>query len=178
MIGALAVTISPDRLKELFPHLLDKLNRSDLQNLMGQLVHRQVSPGEELHRCGSPADSLILLVAGALELSLLVDGISIRLGTLKPGQLIGSVAVIEPDASPTSVTASQPSEVLTLDHEQLNLLRSANPRLGGLLLRALSLDLAERLRYYEEGMAERLRPPDDASEFAQLCRPLMGIKES
>lgn len=170
------MTMTAESLKSRFPLLLERLSPGEVGNLLNALTQIQASPGEELHRHGDQADSLYLVWEGSLLLSMAFDGREIPLGTLGPGQHIGSVAVIEPGSAPTTVTVAEPGTLLRLDHSGLNALRADHPRVGGHLVQALSLDLAERLRFYEEGMTGRNQPPRDPEEFARLCRPLMGIK--
>jgi len=170
------VTVTADLLKRRFPGLMGRFERGELETLLNVLVPIEASSGKELHHCGNPADSLYLIWEGSLLLSMESDGEEIPLGNLGPGQHIGSVAVIEPGPAPTTVVVTEPSTLLRLDHSGFLVLRTIYPRLGGHFLQALSLDLAERLRSYEEGMARRTQPPSNPEEFARLYRPLMGIK--
>lgn len=170
------MAITGDQFKQRFPLLLERLNHQEAENLLRALTQIEVSSGEELHHWESHADTLYLIWEGSLALAMMVGGKEIPLGSLRSGQLIGSVAIIEPGPSPTTATAAEPSTLLCLNHSGLKVLRTNQPRLAGNLLRGLSLDLAERLRVYEENMVERTRSSNDTEEFTRLCRPLMGIK--
>lgn len=170
------MTITGNQLKQRFSSLLERFNGGDADSLLQVLTQVEAQSGEELHHYGSHADTLYLIYEGSLALSMVVDGKEIPIGTLNSGQHIGSVAVIEPGSSPTTVTAAEPSILLRLDHPGLEKFRSDQPRMAGNLLRALSMDLAERLRVYEEGMVDRTQSSGDVEEFVRLCRPLMGIK--
>lgn len=170
------MAITVNRLKRRFSSLMGRFERGELATLLDVLVSIEVSSGEELQHYGGHADSLYLIWEGSLALSMEFHGKEIPLGTLGPGQHIGSVAVIEPGLAPTTVTVTESSILLRLDHPSLVVLRATHPRLSGHLLQALSLDLVQRLRRYEEGMVERTQPPADPEEFARLCRPLLGIK--
>lgn len=170
------MAITGDQFKQHFPLLLERFNRQEAETLLHTLDQIEAPSGEELHRCESHADSLYLIWEGSLALAMTVGDREISLGNLGSGQLIGSVAVIEPGPSPTTVTAAEPSTLLCLSHSGLKALRTDQPRLAGNLLRGLSLDLVERLRVYEEGMVGRTRSSTDTEEFARLCGPLMGIK--
>lgn len=170
------MAITAKLLKRRFPVLLGRFEHGELETLLEALVPIEVPAGEQLHCCGDHADSLYLIWEGNLSLSMKSGGEDIPLGNLGSGQHIGSVAVIEPGPAPTTVMVAEPSTLLRLDYPTLVVLRTTHQQLAGHLLRTLSLDLVERLRFYEEGMAGRTQPPANPEEFAQLCRPLMGVK--
>jgi len=168
--------LTADGLQRRFAVLLERFTRRELQILLDALERSDADPGQELHRGGDPIDTLYLIWEGRLALAMPVGNEIIALGTLGPGEFIGTAAVIDPGPAMVTLTVIEPSILLRLDRAGLQALRKAQPRVGGQLLRALSLDLAERLRLYEEGMAERTQPAD-VGEFIRLCRPLLGIKD-
>ena len=170
------MTITAKEFKQRFPQFLDKLGLREVDTLLAATQRVDATPGQVLLRAGEKNDSMYLLWDGSLEIKMQADGEEVSLGRLVPGQAFGAVALIEPGSALVTAIAVEASVVLRLSHEQLADLRQRQPRVGGLVLRALSLDLAERLRLYEEGMVARGSPPRDAEEFALLCRPLLGVK--
>lgn len=168
--------LTADGLQRRFAVLLERFTRREVQILSEALERIDADAGKELHRGGDPIDALYLIWDGRLALAMPVGGELISLGTLGPGDLIGAVAIITPGSAMVTLTVTEPSILLRLDHAGLQALRKAQPRVGGQLLRALSLDLAERLRLYEEGITERTQPAD-VGEFIRLCRPLLGAKD-
>lgn len=171
------VTITAKQLQNRFPHLLEKFGRGEGKILLEMLDRIEVEPGTELHRYGDPDDSLYLIWEGKVMLSMPVAGRDIALGVLGSGQLIGAVAVVVPGPAPVTAMAAEPSVLLRLDHAGLETLRKNHPRIGGHFLQALSLNMTERLRIYEEYMSRRTRT-GDPEEFVRLCQPLMGVKEA
>lgn len=171
----MAETITSKQLRSRFPQLLGKLGRGEGKILLEALERVEVIPDEVLHRFGEQADSLYLIWEGGLALSMPVAGKEVPIGRLGPGSTVGSVAVVEPGPSPVTAAAAEPSSLLRLTHEGLSALRKKHPRVGGHLMQALSMNMAERLRVYEDMMTGRTRS-GDPEEFVRLSRPLMGIK--
>jgi CRP-like cAMP-binding protein len=163
------LNITPKALQERFPRLLARLDLNEVDILLGFLATREVNPGTVLYRNGDHSDVMYLLWQGRLSLSLRLANEESVLGDLEPGQFIGVSGVIEPGPALLTVRAVTPSLLLCLDHAALKQLRAAHPRLGSKVLRALSLDLAEWLRGYEEYMTERAEP-DDIEAFFRIGR--------
>lgn len=170
------MTITAKGLKQRFPQFMDKMRSREVDTLLDAMQRVDAAPGHVLQHAGDKIDSFYLLWEGSIEILMRADGEEVSLGILVSGQAFGAVALIEPGPALTTATAVDASVLLRLNHERLADLRQRQPRVGGLVLRALSLDLAERLRLYEEGMVVRGSPPRDAEEFALLCRPLLGVK--
>ena len=135
-----------------------------------------VPAGCQLLRYGEPADTLNLVWEGALQVSIGIGGQEISIGTVGPGHFVGIAAVIDPGPAVAHVSAAQPSTLLRLNHASLETLRANHPGVGGKLTRALSFELTEWLRTFEEYIAEREKP-NDTEEFAQTIRHLLGLKE-
>ncbi|MDQ2696659.1 MAG: cyclic nucleotide-binding domain-containing protein [Pseudomonadota bacterium] len=169
------MTIAASLFKRRFPLLLERIGRSEVDILLDVLVRVEVAPGAVLVQCGQRAESLFLIWEGALTLSTVANGQDIVLGTLGPGQHVGVAAVVEPGPAMATVAAARPSVVLRLDYAGLVIMRATHPRLAGNLLRALSLDLVDWLRAFEDYMAHRGQTRN-VEDFVKLGRKLMGIK--
>lgn len=169
------MTITSKQLRDRFPQLLEKLDRGEAKILLQSLQRIEAEPGTELHRYSDRADSLYLIWEGKVMLSMPVGGRDIALGVLGSGQLIGAVALVAPGPAPVTAMAAEQSILLRLDHGGLEALRKNHPRVGSHLLQAISLNMTERLRIYEEYMAKRTRS-GDPEEFVRLCQPLMGVR--
>lgn len=163
------VKITPKALQECFPRLLARLNPGEVSILLDFLAIREVSPGSVLYRNGDYSDVMYFLWKGRLSLSLQLANEETVLGNLEAGQFIGVSGVIEPGPALLTVRVATPSILLSLDHAALKQLRAAHPRLGSKILRALSLDLAEWLRGYEEYMTDR-EEPDSIEVFFRIGR--------
>ena len=163
------MNITPKALQERFPQLLARLDLDEINILLGFLAIREVSPGTVLYRNGDRSEVMYCLWQGRLSLSLQLANEESVLGNLGPGQFIGVSGVIEPGPALLTVRVVEPSLLLCLDHASLKRLRAAHPRLGGQVLQALSLDLAQWLRRYEEYMTERAEP-DSIEVFFRIGR--------
>ena len=163
------MTITSQALKARFPNLLSKFSASELDTLLAALMLVQVAPGETLYRNGDHCDTMYLLWQGKLSLSLVLEEQEITLGDIGPGGFVGVLGVIDPGPALLTVKSSEASELLSLEHSGLVALRSTHPRLASNLLRALSLDLVEWLRDYEEYMAKRMNF-DNIKDFLRIGR--------
>jgi CRP-like cAMP-binding protein len=163
------VKITPKALQERFPRLLARLDLDEINILLGFLAIREVSPGSVLYRNGDHSDVMYFLWQGRMSLSLQLANEERVLGNLEPGQFIGVSGVIEPGPALLKVQAVEPSLLLCLDHAALKQLRAAHPGLGSKVLQALSLDLVQWLRGYEDYMTERAEP-DSIEVFFRIGR--------
>lgn len=170
------MTITAAQLQQRFPQLVKKFNHRELQILLDAMERVDVPAGGQLLRCGEPADALNLVWEGALQVSIGIGDQEIPIGTVGQGHFVGIAAIIDPGLAVAHVSAARPSIVLRLTHAELEALRRNQPGVGGKLTRALSFELAEWLRTFEEYIAEREKP-NDVEEFAQTVRHLMGFKE-
>ncbi len=171
------MSISVEQFRRCFPKLVEGLDNREIRVLLEAMSPAELAPGELLSQFGETHDTLTLVYQGGLMVTITVFDEEISIGTMRPGQLLGIAAVIEPGGASATAKVAEPSTVLRLNHDRLMQLRRDHPRVAGYLLRALSLQLAEWLRTFEGYMAGRVRP-SDVREFAQVARQLMGIEET
>jgi hypothetical protein len=149
--------------------LLRGLNDEELQAIAGSLRVRQLSAGERLASAGDPLEALILVASGSLEI--LPPSTSDRpespspVSTLHPGDLLGTVQVLDRLPLPFSCRAASPAEVYLWRRNALAAFLEAHPTLesewrfaGQAEERAQSLQL-DWLRPDERPLAAGRRHP-------------------
>lgn len=103
-------SLPPETLRSLRPHL--------------ELLH--LAPDETLFRQGDPADRLAVVVAGQLEVVLFHDGGEQSLARLRPGDVVGEVALIGGGRRSATVRSVGPAQVVALGEPGIAAL-SAHP---------------------------------------------------
>jgi SulP family sulfate permease len=98
-----------------------------------------------LHQDDPPGD-VYVLESGRLGVETVTpDGSRIRLRTLRPGVVVGEIALYTGVARTADVVAEVPSVVLRIGRESIERLEAEEPELAAALHRWLATTLAERL---------------------------------
>ena len=110
------------------------------------LERRSLSEGEVLIHQGDPPDDMFVLESGRLRVELTTpDGTRMRLSTVRPGVVVGEIALYTGVARTADVVAETPSVVLRLSRASIERLESEEPETAAALHRWLAMTLAERL---------------------------------
>lgn len=88
--------------------------------LAGLARDRVLSDGEVLFEQGDPGDALFALVEGMIEISVLSpDGRKLVLDIMRPGALLGEIALFDPGTRTATATAVGPARLRRLDNASL-----------------------------------------------------------
>ena len=117
------MNINPAQFRHYFPHLLE--NTEQIQTLLDTLTYHKAPSSEVLYRYGEPADTFYLIWRGRLQLAM-----GTPLGSLGPGQIVGAEYMIAPGPALATVTVTETSVLLSLDHAGMQQLRKNYPHLG------------------------------------------------
>lgn len=168
-----------------FKALADQfVRKSDLQALVQHCSLSLVPAGTRIIAYGGVCSTLYLVWSGLLSASIEDDEVKLVLGDVGPGEWVGEVTMIEPGPATASVTCIEDSYLLALSHEVFDKLRASHPAAAGALLRALCLNMTERLRASSDRITEqigngeyRLRdmPPEEKASAVGLITALLGI---
>jgi SulP family sulfate permease len=110
--------------------------------------------GQALIGQGDPPDDVFVLESGRLRVEVeRPDGTRTRLRTLRPGVLVGEIALYTGSARTAHVVADAPSVVLRLTSDAIRRIEDEDPALAAALHRWFAETMAERL-------ADRLRALD------------------
>jgi SulP family sulfate permease len=114
--------------------------------LRAHLERLELSDGTVLIRQGESPDDVYVLVSGRLRVETVTDrGTRMRLRTLRPGVVVGEVAVYSGAPRTADVVAEGPSVVLRLGDGSIERIEAEDPQLAAALHRWLASTLAERV---------------------------------
>ncbi|MCZ8180218.1 MAG: SulP family inorganic anion transporter [Rhizobium sp.] len=117
-----------------------------LKDLVASMEEIRLQPGDRFIRAGEPGDDLFLLWTGRAKVeAVLANGKRLRLRTVKPGVVLGEIAIYRGGPRTADVVAEVPSTVYRLARRQLRYLEQADPELALLVHRLCATTLAERL---------------------------------
>jgi CRP-like cAMP-binding protein len=143
---------------------------------MGRLLGAQAAseqtfdPGEVIVQQGQPGESVFFVGTGSVKVSLVAEGQTLELATLRRGDFFGEMALFEPGARAATVTAVQECVLLEVPSEGLRELMVPHPALELALLHTLT----ERLRKTNERvLALKLR---EAPEALRLLEARLGAE--
>ncbi|MDH3671467.1 MAG: cyclic nucleotide-binding domain-containing protein [Gammaproteobacteria bacterium] len=169
--------------KQHFPSIAAHLGPTGIEIFTHALVPTEAAAGDVLISCGARSDTLYLIRQGLLAISIEADGNKLSLGEVGGGSWVGEITMIEPGSATTTVIAKQDSVLLALSNDGFETLRKDHPKVASSLLKALSLDLANRLRstrqllikisedqYFVESTGNKKE-----DRLAALGRTLMGL---
>jgi uncharacterized membrane protein len=108
--------------------LFDHLGETDRERLAEVIDLRVLAKGEKLFKTGDPGDSLYVIRSGRMELYIRdTAGQKIVLSHLEQGEIFGELALLDGGARTATAVASEDTELLELDREDLMLLFQQAP---------------------------------------------------
>ena len=115
-------------------------------HLKTYLERRSLPEGTVLIRQGDPPDDMFVLESGRLRVELSTpEGVRMRLSIVRPGVVVGEMALYTGVARTADVVAETPSVVLGLSRASIERLESEEPETAAALHRWLATTLAVRL---------------------------------
>lgn len=149
--------ITAKRFQQGFPALAAQFRSpADIELLARHCSLLRVPAGTPIIVCGGTVSTFYLVWRGLLAASIEEGAARLALGAIGPGQWVGEVSLIDPGPTNTSVTSIEDSDLLALSHEKFNALRISHPPVAAALLRALCLNINERLRPAGERVIEQV----------------------
>jgi hypothetical protein len=126
--------------------------------LLGRLLEKK--EGELAITQGEPGSSMHLLLEGEAEVVGRdpATGRKMILARLKPGDIFGEIALVEPGPRSADVRAVQPLKYLEIDWEGLKRVQRVYPRIGGALFLNLSRILGQRLVQTDRLLLAKIEP--------------------
>ena len=117
-------------------------------HLSAYLERVELPAGTTLMRQDDPPDDLFVLGSGRLSIEHVTpEGTRLRLRAVRPGVVVGEVAMYTGVPRTADVVAETPSVVLRLSRASIEQLEADEPELAAALHRWLARTLAERLTY-------------------------------
>jgi sulfate permease, SulP family len=115
-------------------------------HLESYLERMSIPEGTVLIRQGDPPEDMFVLESGRLRIEFVTpDGTRLRLNTVRPGVVVGEIALYTGVSRTADVVAETPSVVLRLSKTSLERLQTEEPETAAALHRWLATTLAGRL---------------------------------
>ena len=125
-------------------------------------------PNRYLFRESVPSSHLYFVVSGSLVATVGTSSGDVSLGVVRPGSWIGEIGFIDGGLATATVKAGEATRVLEISHAELASLQQNHPRAAAVLMRTVTMQLAQRLRASTRGIIEevaegryRLRQPEE-----------------
>lgn len=129
------------------PELTDQLGAEHVPALIDRVETFDIEQGTVLIRDQAPMDAFYLLLEGRLALSIELDGHTIQLGELRPGNWVGEVAYLSGSlASCATVTATSEVKLCRLTYRDFDAMVAEDPIAACRLMHGFVLMLIRRLR--------------------------------
>jgi CRP-like cAMP-binding protein len=161
------MTVTPELLKQI--PMLDDLHEAELATIMGCLTEASIAAGETLYVEGDAATSACFLIDGKLEaLTALPGGGTAQVGVIRPGSMIGEMALVVGGTRSATVRAITEATVLTLSSYFFHAALDQMSAPAFKILRGVIYSLAKRLeelqgRILEQWDCAACGPPPYAS---------------
>jgi serine/threonine protein phosphatase PrpC/CRP-like cAMP-binding protein len=149
--------------------LFCRLQERELEGIMQVVDVAEYAADEEVVREGEPGEELFVVLSGRLR----VTRRDTEIGELGPGEPFGEMALIRTTSRSATVTAREPSELLTLRRRNFYEVIRAEPQVAVKLLWQFVLVLADRL----ENTSEDLRVARDALAEYDVAEDVISLVE-
>jgi class 3 adenylate cyclase/CRP-like cAMP-binding protein len=156
--------------------VLSELAPEDQDALLETAEKLSFRPGQVLVQQGQSLDLLLLVVHGMAAVQVEQDGVSVEVGFLGPGEVIGEMSFVSLEPASATVVAVDDVVVLRFSRQWMNTLVEEHPRTGLRLFHSLAIVLAHRLRDMNGRLAGWRAEAQDARKGRVSPRPrvLMG----
>jgi selenocysteine lyase/cysteine desulfurase/CRP-like cAMP-binding protein len=158
------------------------LDDADLRWLFDAMKEVDLAAGETLFAAGEPAESLFVVVAGTVEVTLERDSQRHRLAVLGPGKVLGELSLLEGGVRNATCTAREDVVLLELGANVFVDFANSGSASFMKLLEALIANLVDAERRLSQTRAERAAEIGPAQghpvETAELLDPFAGLTQS
>jgi CRP-like cAMP-binding protein len=158
--------------------LLEGVPDEELAELARVMRRRDLRAGEVLWREGDEASSMLLVVDGAVSVSLRLPGErAVEFGRLGRGEVLGEIPLLDGGKHAATARAVEPTRLLSLSRADFAALVSRRHPTAFALKRRLAGVACARLREQLAGLAESLgggdagHPAADARAELEFCGP-------
>jgi CRP/FNR family cyclic AMP-dependent transcriptional regulator len=122
--------------------LFGGLGADSRRAIAATLRRRRFRKGEVIFHEGDPGDSLFIVVSGALKVVLpSEEGGEAILATLRRGDFLGELALLDGAPRSASAVALEPAEMLALPRARFSILVATEPAIRDALLASLAAEL-------------------------------------
>ena len=140
---------------KLIEGLFGKISKANHPILSSSLQNIHFSKGEEILTEGVKTASLYLVLSGKLKTSLVVENNHIELSELVAGDFFGEVSLLDPGPASATITATEDGDFVVFSHTALINLQKEHPHFFSIIIKRISVHLAESLRRSGRGRLEQ-----------------------
>ena len=136
--------------------LARSIGNDEAEQLLPHLEVEQFRPGMKMFREGVPSNHLYFLVDGSLTAAVGTSRGDVALGIVHPGAWLGEIGFIDHGPATSTLTAGEYCTALRISHASLLELQESHPHAASVLLRAVTRQLADRLKKSTTGIVEEV----------------------
>ena len=131
--------------------VFERLGREEIELLASGAGEQAFAPGEVLWSEGDAPGGMFVVLDGAVELiGSFAGGVERVFGTVRPGQVLGLLSVIDNGPRPATARAVESSRVLAMDRAVIADLRDSAPMTWAKIISGLGDQLAAQMRLIVE----------------------------
>ena len=145
--------------------LFDCLDDTQLENVLHSARINHYGRGERVIEEGAEGDSMFIVLRGTVHVSVLRNGVNIRLGTMRSGDCFGEMSLLTGEPRSATIRADADCEVLEISKEVMAGVMRDSPQ----CLTQLSEILAKR-KLEGEGIVRDATRPDDQRNIEREYR--------
>jgi CRP-like cAMP-binding protein len=139
--------------------LFRKFSGDECSILEATMTHRSINSGQVIFQQGSTGDTFVVVMDGILRVEVTsFDGETATVGTIKPGEVVGEMAVLDPAPRLATVVAATDCEVLELSRDGLLAMRKTAPSVSSGIVSGIIRDITRRLRKANRQIDAQLAP--------------------
>ena len=133
--------------------IFSALSPQELQGLVPALSRRSLKDQGYLYRVGEPGDSLAVVLSGHMEVIFQNENQEdVLLRELKPGDMVGEMACIDPAPRSATVRAKGDAEVLEMSRTMLNSIQRSSPQVSSAVIGGITGLVCNRIRSTNESV--------------------------
>ena len=138
------------------------LSADALSRIAAMIRARDVEAGTAILEQGTPAREMFIVREGELEVRKRNSrGVDIKVATLRAGDCVGEMSLIDIQPRSATVRALGPVKLLVLTSGDLAEIERADPRSWTLLVMNIAREISRRLRRVDEVLVELALPVQD-----------------
>ncbi len=127
--------------------VFERLDSSEIELLAAGAGEQTFEPGEILYSEGDAPSGMMVILDGAVELvGSFAGGVERVFGTVRSGQVLGLLCLIDDGSKPATARVVEPTSVLTLERAVIADLRESAPVTWARIISGLSGQLAAQTR--------------------------------
>ncbi len=131
--------------------VFERLGRDEIELLAGGAQEQEFAPGDLLWSEGDPPTGMFVVLEGAVEfVGSFAGGVERVFGTVRSGQVLGLLSVIDDGARPATARVVEPTRVIAMDRAVIAGLREDSPMTWAGIISGLGGQLAAQTRLIVE----------------------------